>query len=380
MSIIIQIQRRLGVFERIVSRRLLRRTSGVVRFWQSLNLAQRCYAAATLVFFSALFFGLQGSFYKVVIGVLVTIAILYEFWPRFMLVWNSLPGRAFILFIYAVIANFALASASGLVNSVSGVSAASLPYSHNFAIILMLPSWFFITTLLALVLVQLLMPLYLLVLLLLKPFGVHGLWHAPEYRFVFTTALIRYGWMLLVLVKVVEVSMESGIVSFFSDTPSELVSTSSKVKDKGVIAAQIGNPTKPVTLAEAANSIKAQIKAELEDEFKPATALEADLNTLPESLSGNASETTTEEERVVGFDLSAQGAAFRLMQKQLLAEFIFNYEADEFSRCANPEGTRVVELNDYEILTIRPLENDDIGYTYTVIPCRSAAIGNDVTP
>jgi hypothetical protein len=184
----------------------------------------------------------------------------------------------------------------------------------------------------------------------------------------------------LVLVKVVEVSMESGIVSFFSDTPSELVSTSSKVKDKGVIAAQIGNPTKPVTLAEAANSIKAQIKAELEDEFKPATALEADLNTLPESLSGNASETTTEEERVVGFDLSAQGAAFRLMQKQLLAEFIFNYEADEFSRCANPEGTRVVELNDYEILTIRPLKNDDIGYTYTVIPCRSAAIGNDVTP
>jgi hypothetical protein len=380
MSIIIQIQRRLGVFERIVSRRLLRRTSGVVRFWQSLNLAQRCYAAATLVFFSALFFGLQGSFYKVVIGVLVTIAILYEFWPRFMLVWNSLPGRAFILFIYAVIANFALASASGLVNSVSGVSAASLPYSHNFAIILMLPSWFFITTLLALVLVQLLMPLYLLVLLLLKPFGVHGLWHAPEYRFVFTTALIRYGWMLLVLVKVVEVSMESGIVSFFSDTPSELVSTSSKIKDKGVIAAQIGNPTKPVTLVEAANSIKAQIKAGLEDEFKPATALEADLNTLPESLSGNASETTTEEERVVGFDLSAQGAAFRLMQKQLLAEFIFNYEADEFSRCANPEGTRVVELNDYEILTIRPLKNDDIGYTYTVIPCRSAAIGNDVTP
>jgi hypothetical protein len=380
MSIIIQIQRRLGVFKRIVSRRLLRRTSAVVRFWQSLNLAQRCYAAATLVFFSALFFGLQGSFYKVVIGVLVTIAILYEFWPRFMLVWNSLPGRAFILFIYAVIANFALASASGLVNSVSGVSAASLPYSHNFAIILMLPSWFFITTLLALVLVQLLMPLYLLVLLLLKPFGVHGLWHAPEYRFVFTTALIRYGWMLLVLVKVVEVSMESGIVSFFSDTPSELVSTSSKIKDKGVIAAQIGNPTKPVTLVEAANSIKAQIKAGLEDEFKPATALEADLNTLPESLSGNASETTTEEERVVGFDLSAQGAAFRLMQKKLLAEFIFNYEADEFSRCANPEGTRVVELNDYEILTIRPLKNDDIGYTYTVIPCRSAAIGNDVTP
>ena len=380
MSIIIQIQRRLDVFKRLIGRGLLKRVSGAVSFWKSLHLAQRCYVAATLVFLSALLFNLEGIFFKVVIGVLVTIAILYEFWPRFMLVWNSLPGKAFILFVYAVIANFALASASGLVNSVSGVSAASLPYSHNFAIILMLPSWFFITTLLALVLVQLLMPLYLFVLLLLKPFGVHGLWHAPEYRFVFTTALVRYGWMLVVLVKVIEVSVESGVVSFFSDTPSEVVSKSAQVGDKKVITGQIDNGTKIVGLSEIAKDIKAQIKAELEDERKSAVDLESNLAALPEPGSENTSDATIEEERVASLALAAQGAKFRLMQKQLLAQFIFQYEADEFSRCAKPEGSRVVELNDYEILTIRPLENDEVGYTYTVIPCQSAAIGNSVTP
>ncbi len=341
MSIIIQIQRRLGVFKRIMRRGLLERVPRMATFWKSLNLAQRCYTAATLVFFSALFFDVQGAFFNVVIGVLVTIAILYEFWPRFMLVWNSLPGKALILFIYAIIANFALASASGLVNSVSGVSAASLPYSHNFAIILMFPSWFFFTTLLALVFAQLLMPLYLLVLLLLKPFGVHGLWHAPDYRFVFTTALVRYVWMIVVLVKIDEMSMVSGPVSLFSDTPSEVASTNSEVGDIGVNVAQIDNAT-----------------------------------VLPETTSP----ATTEEEKEPSFDLAAQGAKFKLMQKQLLAEFIFKYESDEFSRCAIPEGTRIVELNDYEILTIRPLENDEIGYTYTVIPCRSAAIGNSITP
>lgn len=376
MSIIIQIQRRLGVFKRVIERGLLKRASRGTTFWKSLNLAQRCYAAATLVYFSVLFFDIQGAFFNIVIGVLVTIAILHEFWPRFMVVWNSLPGKALILFIYAVIANFALASASGLVNNVSGVSAASLPYSHNFAIILMLPSWFFITTLLALVLVQLVMPLYLIALLLLKPFGVHGLWHAPDYRFVFTTALVRYVWTILILVKVIEVSMESGVVSFFSDTPSEVVSTSSEVEDKGVNDTQIGNAKKTVRLADAANNLKGLIEAEFEAERRSAAVLKADSKALPETTSPDS----TEDEKVVSFDLAAQSAKFRLMQMQLLAEFIFHYEADEFSRCANPEGTRVVELNDYEILTISPLENDDIGYTYTVIPCRSAAIGNGITP
>ena len=376
MSIIIQIQRRLGVFKRVIERGLLKRASRGTTFWKSLNLAQRCYAAATLVYFSVLFFDIQGAFFNIVIGVLVTIAILHEFWPRFMVVWNSLPGKALILFIYAVIANFALASASGLVNNVSGVSAASLPYSHNFAIILMLPSWFFITTLLALVLVQLVMPLYLIALLLLKPFGVHGLWHAPDYRFVFTTALVRYVWTILILVKVIEVSMESGVVSFFSDTPSEVVSTSSEVEDKGVNDGQIGNAKKTVRLADAANNLKGLIEAEFEAERRSAAVLKADSKALPETTSPDS----TEDEKVVSFDLAAQSAKFRLMQMQLLAEFIFHYEADEFSRCANPEGTRVVELNDYEILTISPLETEDIGYTYTVIPCRSAAIGNGITP
>jgi hypothetical protein len=170
--------------------------------------------------------------------------------------------------------------------------------------------------------------------------------------------------------------MESGVVSFFSDTPSEVVSTSSEVEDKGVNDAQIGNAKKTVRLADAANNLKGLIEAEFEAEPKSSAVLEADSKALPDATSPGS----TEDEKVVSFDLAAQSAKFRLMQMQLLAEFIFHYEADEFSRCANPEGTRVVELNDYEILTISLLENNDIGYSYTVIPCRSAAIGNGITP
>ncbi len=101
------------------------------------------------------------------------VGIVSETWPKFMVLWNSLPGKAVILFVYAIIANFALASASGMVNSITGVSASALPYSHNFALILMVPSWFFVTTLMALVGGMLVIFVYLFFLLLLKPFGVH---------------------------------------------------------------------------------------------------------------------------------------------------------------------------------------------------------------
>ena len=60
MNIKIQIQRRFGVFKRVIERGLLKRSSRGTTFWKSLNLAQRCYAAATLVYFSELFFDIQG--------------------------------------------------------------------------------------------------------------------------------------------------------------------------------------------------------------------------------------------------------------------------------------------------------------------------------
>ena len=71
---------------------------------------------------------------------------------------------------------------------------------------------------------------------------------------------------------------------------------------------------------------------------------------------------------------------YQKTQRQALASFIYEFEADSRSRCAHPEGTRVIELNDYEILQIAKLSETEDGYVYSVEPCRSAAIGVSVTP
>ena len=143
-----------NVYEKVKkqgSRLFLKRRIGFLRFWVSITFAQRCYFLATSMLLIQLFVNIESGLFEAIMFGFALVGIVSETWPKFMVLWNSLPGKAVILFVYVIIANFALASASGMVNSITGVSASALPYSHNFALILMVPSWFFVTTLMALV-------------------------------------------------------------------------------------------------------------------------------------------------------------------------------------------------------------------------------------
>ena len=335
--------------------------SSVFSFWRRLNVAQRCYCVATLLMVVALYFDITSVVFQMIVYGVVLAGLISEFWPRFMLVWNSLPGKTFIFIVYAVIANFALASASGLVNDVTGVAAHNMPYSHNFAIILVMPSWFFMTTVLALVLVQLLMPVYLILLLILKPFGIHGLWHAPNYRFVFSTALVRYIWMLVLLTKILEVSAQTGIIDFLSNAEprdTAVINTDKKSLSEGQ------NNSKENGVDERVESLQQEVISAAMDELRQVKALEDD----------------SVEENDFVTNLAQHSVNFRTMQKHLLAEFIFYYEADERSRCRHGEDTKVIELNDYEILLISESKDSELGYNYQVVPCHSPAIGQSVFP
>lgn len=264
--------------------------------------------------------------------------IVSETWPKFMALWNSLPGKAIILFVYAIIANFALASASGLVNSITGVSAGALPYSHNFALILMVPSWFFVTTLMALVGGMLVIFVYVFFLLLLKPFGIQRLWHQPGYRYVLSTAVARFVWTLGVALQLGVLAGQVGLLSEFSNESANALIT-----------------------------IENEIEAQPEDsEGKPIEGQIEEVSELEEDLTALLT------------DAKQKSIRYQKTQRQALASFIYEFEADSRSRCAHPEGTRVIELNDYEILQIVKSSENEIGYAYSVVPCRSAAIGLSV--
>lgn len=275
--------------------------------WASLQFAQRCYVAATVIGLFAYFIGASGQVASRLPLILVSVALCYEFWPRFSRLWDHLLGKAAVLFFYAIIANFALAHASGLVNAVTGIPASALPYSHNFALLLVLPTWFFTVSLIVLVITQLLLPFYSLILLLLKPLGVRGQRHKQAYNYVFTTFLLRYFWMFMLLINVSVFAAKAGVIN--SETP--LLGTIFKSASE-----------------------------EFFDRKKTKNQSEQ-----PESLDAD---TTSLEE------ITRNANLFNTSQAILLAEFIFNNEADKRSRCVHPENSRVIEINDFEVLLITP--------------------------
>lgn len=331
-----------NVYEKVKkqgSRLFLKRRIGFLRFWVSITFAQRCYFLATSMLLIQLLLNIESGLFEAIMFGFALVGIVSETWPKFMVLWNSLPGKAVILFVYAIIANFALASASGMVNSITGVSASALPYSHNFALILMVPSWFFVTTLMALVGGMLVIFVYLFFLLLLKPFGVQRLWHQPGYRFVLSTAVARFVWTLGVALQLGILAGQVGLLSEFSSDSA--------------------NPL--ITIEETENKRENSESQLTEEQAEDVSELERDLTTL----------LTNAKQKSVDY---------KKAQRQALANFIYEFEADSRSRCAHSEGTRVIELNDYEILQIEKTADAAEGFVYTVEPCRSAAIGLSINP
>lgn len=316
-------------------------------FWRSLVLEQKCYVLAFvwLIILTQIDFEHSNLLmYSPLLIVLV--GLVSEFWPRFIKAWDSLPGKAFILFFYAVVANYALAGAASMVNEVTGVSATHLPYSHNFALMLSIPTLFFLTTTMALLVLQALTPVYLLLLLLLKPFGVNGLWHRKHYRYGFLTAMIRFMWSVVLLVAFAV----GGVMSGFIHDNTPLLG----VFKQGLIVGLNSNTNTTESVQDL-------------------STLEADasLNVIESRRQSDPPVTDADSENL-GDRAIKRSQQVQLMQHRLLANFVFNFEADSYSRCAFTPGSKVIELNDYQILTVTPVS--DGVYDFNVRACESPGI------
>jgi hypothetical protein len=307
-------------------------------FWQSLIFEQKCYVLATISFLFILFsnFELKNPLtYSPLLIALV--GMLREFWPKFLVAWESLIGKTFILLFYAIMANFALAMAGGMVNDVAGVNSDLLPYAHNLALILSMPTWFVLSSTLALLVVQLLTPVYLVLLALIKILGHNYHWHPKEYRFAFTTAVFRLVWAFALLFVLMYVAFMSGIVS--PQTP--LLGKTYSVVLQGFDDAH-------------------------EQSVKQNPPQDAPIDNS-ESLSIEVTGTSKR-------DMVQRSQEVYQKQLILIADFIYHYEADSRSRCEMPADTKVVELNDYQLLTIKLSTTNSIGYEYNVIACKSPGI------
>ena len=256
-------------------------------------------------------------------SIVITLALLMEFWPKFTKMWHSLEGKAVLLLFYATVANFALATAASVVNEVVTVSASHFTYTHNFSILLYLPIWILGISFIVLLLMQLLMPLYLLLLLCAKPFGIKIVKFVSKSSYPMLTGLARFCLSTIVL--------------------SQLISS---IDDGKHLRSFVGGVEEGFNSSHSEQTTQHNINI----------LSEADRNLF-----------SSDDKHFVLLDLYDQKA------KELLAGFVFQIEADEFSRCQFNENNKIVELNDYEILEIAKDKDQKYGYSYTVKKCISPA-------
>lgn len=311
----------------------------VQSIWFNLSTAQKLYL---LAFISLIL--LQSA---TLASCLTVIALIVEFWPKFIRLWHSLAGKALILLFYAIIANFVLASASGIVNQVTQVSATHFNYSHNFATLLYLPPWALGITLATLLILQLLLPFYIIALLLIKPFGSDRIKFITQSYSPLLTALLRFALASVVIVS---------LISFIDEKPTDqvlndLVGTFSSSK---AIAKK--SPDEQLKAVE-------ELGEKLEKPNNPAVA--------QPNITVNVEGDDQTADNVQQF-LDTKGYFER--SKWLIASFAYNFEADSYSRCAKSDDSKAVELNDYEFIEITPDNTKKYGYNFVVKACDSPGV------
>ena len=277
------------------------------------------------------------------------LALGLEFWPRFTRIWHSLLGKSCLLFFYAIVANFALVSAASIVNDVSGIAAEHLPYTHNLVILMYLPVWIIGFTFLALLFLQVLSPLYILAILMLRPFGIRAVKFLSQSKFPVLTTLVRMGLSLVLLTQLIALNEKN-----FVDLSKQLNGVLDDVVQEQTIQENdnkdLSNEVLPKQVVNDVNEV-ASLSSELGD-----SAFGIRLN-------------TGDEEQQMSIYYS-----YRDIVLVSLNSFIYALEADNFSRCQFVPPSRVVEINDYEMLTITPDDTADYGFSYKVEPCRSVGI------
>ncbi|MFT5789079.1 MAG: hypothetical protein ACI8SJ_001187 [Shewanella sp.] len=304
-----------------------------------LSLPQKLYLVAIVLLFA--------TDSVIWVAVLSVIAMSIEFWHLFERMWHSLAGKAVLLLFYAIVANFALASSSSVVNDVVGVAASSFNYTHNFAILLYLPAWSVVMSCIVLLMLQLIFPLMFTVSFLLRPFGVKNFRLINHLHFHRTTFWVRVILAAVVLYHLAMLMDLAGQVKKALDDP------------------QVVQLVEAEALAD--DGISLVVKAQL-------------VETEPEepAVIQLVDELTREQELAALDEIAKQSynhlrSQYFTSVRKAIALFAFQLEANAKSRCKKLPLSHVVELNDYEILEITPDINAEYGYHFEVKKCISPA-------
>ncbi|WP_337878608.1 hypothetical protein [Rheinheimera sp.] len=297
--------------------------SNFVEKFRLLHLAQRFYVLATLSLLLYLLSMAKASLLLQLFAVLLLAATAIEMWQRFAHWWHSLLGKALILVFYAIVLNFSFAYAESMVNSVLGIRPDVVPYTVNLAALLLAPAWALIGSMLVLQLYTTLHVSKVMLLLMLRPFGLRARHILPDEPYPGWTLCARIFYL-----PVVSMFLLMALASYFSGKPEELFSDDNTVLEMNTD----------------------------QQSAKTAIAQRQEINVLGD-----------------------EGPLLPTMLwlNKTLATFNYQIESLSASSCALTAPTHLVHINDFEVLRITPDPKAELGYRYEVALCQSPAFGHN---
>lgn len=314
-----------------------------------LHFAQWCYLLASLLAAIFLLLGSDNAVLAKIGAVLLLLATAKEMWQRFTIWWHSLLGKACILIFYAIVLNFSFAYAESIVNGVLGIRPNVVPYSVNLAALLLAPAWTILGSMLTLQFYSMLHLLKIMLLMLLRPFGVQSKHLLDDEVFPIWTLMAR-----IVYLPVVTVILVLTLFSYFSGHPEEFL-------DWGDTEQQQKNI--PESLQKQLEEIKKR-EAQLQQPKGPHSKVPEFQVFLDD-----------------GYLMSNSGLKLPTMLwlNKLVASFNYHIESMSASSCKLTPPEHLVHINDYEVLVVTPDATQPLGYSYKVRVCDSPAFPAGVT-
>jgi hypothetical protein len=323
----------LVTWQGMLAQRFARWTSQCSSIWSQLDVAQRCYLVSTLLVLGwMLSLGTQSWLFGL-LGVSLFGAVISDIWQGFVRIWHSLPGKAFILVCYAVLANFCFALADSSINNLIGVRPEVVPFSVNLTLMLLAPFWSFLLAFALLTLYLLLHTVKVTLLLMLRPVGVRS-HHILNGSYPKLSLLARLGFL-----PVVFMYMAAAMAGYLTGNTAALeIFQSPDAAPQSVVAA---NASAANASAAGAGDDPDFVEINL---FGPGTTGIRGIN--PEVVWIN----------------------------KTVAFFLYQVESLGKSQCLLRGAEHLVHLNDYEVLVITPDEKQPYGYHYQVRACGSPSL------
>ena len=300
-----------------------------------LHFAQRCYLGATVFFLLFLLLGLDNTVLAKIAAVLLLLATAKEMWQRFAIWWHSLLGKACILTFYAIVLNFSFAYAESIVNGVLGIRPNVVPYSVNLAALLLAPAWTLIGSMLTLQFYSMLHLIKVMLLLMLRPFGVPSKHLLDDEVFPVWTLTAR-----IIYLPVVTIILTFTLASYFSGHPEQFLDWEK-------------------TTLQSQDLAKQQLESLKQDQGQTEAPKQRPQTKVPEFQ--------------VFIDEGGLKMPTMLWLNKLVAAFNYHIESLSASSCKLTPPEHLVHINDYEVLVITPDPTQPLGYKYKVRVCDSPA-------